>query len=207
MEENLCSKVTWDPTLVFQCEDTSGEEYSTISDLLSQGRLTNDIGDARGQLLNCLRFAIELGAGIILPWVGGAPDAEALRRGTGRLAPFFDEPSFRANIATACPQLILYDTMEAVKRRGKVVPLPELSFNDVQRGKSQFKMRLDSDGTDKPKTVMKKAYSAMHHNGLKILRNGLEKIPRKYKITRRATRVKTMDWRKLMTRILRKFEC
>ncbi|KAI9745649.1 MAG: hypothetical protein M1818_001183 [Claussenomyces sp. TS43310] len=124
----LCRSKSWRNDVVFKCEGFEGEAE-----------------DVRTQLLTCLRFAIESGAGIIVP--------EAMSNDTG-VEYLFDQNRSLRSLGEACPELPLHaslDTLNTTSPHGimlvnpqswlgvfKHSPITGTVLADPQDWKSQF---------------------------------------------------------------------
>ncbi|KAL2123752.1 hypothetical protein VTJ04DRAFT_117 [Mycothermus thermophilus] len=91
---------TWSPHLIFLCDNNSG-----------------GIGNIRNYILTCLRYAIDAGAGgLVLPRIStrSEKDLSNIHLDQRGFDYFFDEAHFRRSLHEACPQITVYDTLEAV---------------------------------------------------------------------------------------------
>lgn len=88
--------------------------------------------------MTCLRFAMEAGAGLIVPLI--------VQRSTSNLADMwagapidlnymFDHSVFAANIKSACPQMKVYETLTDIKKDGEVDVIGLLNMeSDLKHG-------------------------------------------------------------------------
>lgn len=96
----VCNEATWQPGLVFICDINTG-----------------GIGNIRGYILTCMRYAIAAGApGLVLPRIRerSSHNISELVGTLNNFTYFFDAAHFRNGLRTACPQITLYDTDEAI---------------------------------------------------------------------------------------------
>lgn len=98
----VCSETTrWTPGLVFICDNNSG-----------------GIGNIRNFILTCLRYAIEAGAtGLTMPTIQTRSEERLSELFKGKKLPFsyfFDEAHFRLSLGEACPQIIIFDTVDDI---------------------------------------------------------------------------------------------
>lgn len=96
----VCKETTWTPGVVFICDDNSG-----------------GIGNIRNYILTCVRYGIEAGAtGLVLPRIR-ARSANDLSNLFAEHQPFdfyFDKDHFIYGLQTACPQMTVYDSADAI---------------------------------------------------------------------------------------------
>ncbi|KAH8905527.1 hypothetical protein BR93DRAFT_804020 [Coniochaeta sp. PMI_546] len=98
----LCKRKTWTPGLFLSCDSPAG-----------------GVSIVKNAHLNCIRFAIEMGAELILPGIirrndkniaDVYPNAKAPIRGN-EMDYFFDVDHLNASLSTYCPQLRVYRSL------------------------------------------------------------------------------------------------
>ncbi|EFX05648.1 hypothetical protein CMQ_3717 [Grosmannia clavigera kw1407] len=104
--ETLCNNKTWTPGIVLTCEAVPG-----------------GLADVKNGILSCIRTAIEMGssAGVVLPGIVRrshvdmsviVPGDVGPRRGVS-LGHFFDLGHLNSSLATYCPQMAVYESMNS----------------------------------------------------------------------------------------------
>ncbi|KAK4206692.1 hypothetical protein QBC37DRAFT_444918 [Rhypophila decipiens] len=101
----VCKETTWNPGVVFICDDNSG-----------------GIGNIRNYLLTCVRYAIEAGAtGLVLPRIRGrsSNDLADLFVEHQPFEYYFDKKHFTSSLQTACPEIAIYKSVNDIPNAGK----------------------------------------------------------------------------------------
>ena len=123
--QRVCQETRWTPGLTFVCDNNSG-----------------GIGNIRNFILTCVRYAIDAGATqLILPRIqqrSAADLANIFTTGFQEFDYFFDEKHFRNSLATYCPQIIVYKTIDDIPHADVRTKVPD--FNPKDLG--------DNDGCD-----------------------------------------------------------
>lgn len=91
----VCSETEWTDGLTFICDNNSG-----------------GIGNIRGYILTCVRYAIEAGAtGLVMPQIRtrSENDLADIMHEYRDLDYFFDSDHFRTSLTTHCPRMTIYD--------------------------------------------------------------------------------------------------
>ncbi|KAI9732720.1 MAG: hypothetical protein M1818_007454 [Claussenomyces sp. TS43310] len=114
-----CSKTHWKDDLVFACLDSK-----------------KDIDHVRGELLSCIRLAIEVGASLVLPMEAGhLPKAmrEKVENQHGRLNRIFDREALVSNLQSACPQMSIHTSVKEILATGKEVQeVPDVMLDQME---------------------------------------------------------------------------
>ncbi|CZT47256.1 uncharacterized protein RSE6_07797 [Rhynchosporium secalis] len=127
----ICSATEWNASLVFTCDDNRG-----------------GIGHVRNSILNCVRFAIGAGGGLVLPNIklrdvnvmsaGDAEDEEGDDRfekrhglGSEEMNYMFDRNHFVDSLMKSCPELVLVRHMESTSSHRRRSLLPESLFENI----------------------------------------------------------------------------
>jgi hypothetical protein len=144
----LCEKTEWDPQLVFDCEHIQGgigeslflklriqDQLKLLSfsksrfghmslgcSLWIMDRANLLLGNTKLQILNCIRYAIDAGASIIMPTINtrAQSDLSNLEAGNQQLNYTFNTPVFLHRIAASCPQMTIHPNIETLKTQGSV---------------------------------------------------------------------------------------
>ncbi|KAJ9129706.1 GDP-fucose protein O-fucosyltransferase [Coniochaeta hoffmannii] len=96
----VCNETEWEDGLVFVCDNNSG-----------------GIGNIRGYILTCLRYAIEAGAtGLVMPQIRTRSDKNLadIMQEYRDFDYFFDADHFRTGLTTNCPRITIYDNTWAI---------------------------------------------------------------------------------------------
>ncbi|KAH8912938.1 hypothetical protein BR93DRAFT_964072 [Coniochaeta sp. PMI_546] len=101
---NLCSSknIKWKPSIVFECPALEG-----------------GYGNVRNAALTCLRLAIEAGGSLVMPKISHRNPKDIGDFRTKNMMPFsylFDTAHFKSTLATYCPQLVIHDSLEDLKK-------------------------------------------------------------------------------------------
>lgn len=101
----MCDSQKWDQRVVFRCHGIIG-----------------GIGNIRQELLHCIRYAIDAGAGLLLPSINlrSVKDLSNLEDGTISMDYLFDQDRFLFRMETACPQMTIYKDLEELETFGPV---------------------------------------------------------------------------------------
>ncbi|KAK0108553.1 hypothetical protein ONS95_003351 [Cadophora gregata] len=124
----ICASTEWNSSLIFTCDDNRG-----------------GVGHVRNSILNCVRFAIGAGAGLVLPNIplrdveeitaGNSDDGDNIERrhGPGRqgMDYMFDKNHFVDSLRKSCPELVLVRHMEPTTSNRRRSLLPERLFNNI----------------------------------------------------------------------------
>ncbi|KAB5559516.1 hypothetical protein GE09DRAFT_59433 [Coniochaeta sp. 2T2.1] len=136
----VCSETTWIDGLVFICDENSG-----------------GIGNIRGYILTCIRYAIEAGAtGLVMPQIRTRSDknlAEIMQHYRG-FDYFFDEGHFRTSLTASCPRMAIYNNTWSIPnfkephQPEKITPKDEFGLRggcdkrDLNRHSDLFRTRF-----------------------------------------------------------------
>ncbi|KAJ0158756.1 hypothetical protein CTA2_10961 [Colletotrichum tanaceti] len=115
--ESLCAGKQWTPGLIMSCDAGPG-----------------GIGDVRNAHLHCLRFAIEAGAALILPEIipRSEDDIKSINGRPGvPLDYYFDMDHLRNALATHCPQMKVYESMDDLYNVPEAVSALQFSIGDT----------------------------------------------------------------------------
>ncbi|KAH8759941.1 hypothetical protein F5883DRAFT_426123 [Diaporthe sp. PMI_573] len=97
----VCNRTAWNKSLVFTCNESYG-----------------GVGNIRNSILHCVRFAIQVGASLVLPRIVLRSPTDIGTIETGQTAEFtymFDQPHFLESMDVYCPQLRIHNTAEDVR--------------------------------------------------------------------------------------------
>lgn len=121
--QSVCATTQWTPGLVFTCDESGG-----------------GVGNLRNSILNCVRYAIEAGAALTIPRIvlRDAHDISKIWNAEKTdLDYIFDRQHFVTSLATACPQLRLFDTVKSVPKHDQahepLALLPESIVEEVPK--------------------------------------------------------------------------
>jgi hypothetical protein len=98
-----------------------------------------EVGNVRNELLACLRFAIEAGAGIIVPGITLRSTTDLLSISTQDIAPLsymFDTELFTTRLRAACPQMEIWPSVDDLP-----YPVRNLPMKDPESLNSQTTMK------------------------------------------------------------------
>lgn len=119
---DLCSKTDWNSNLIFTCDNNHG-----------------GVGHVRNSVLNCVRYAMQAGASLVMPNIALRDIEEhnhevadghshsrshiSRRHGPGRkgLEFMFDKQHFKSSLKLSCPQMKIIDSLDptvGANRRG-----------------------------------------------------------------------------------------
>ncbi|CAG8983622.1 hypothetical protein HYALB_00004644 [Hymenoscyphus albidus] len=106
----VCGRTEWNSSVIFTCDNNHG-----------------GVGHVRNSILNCVRFAISAGAGLVLPnialrdmeddtviiWDEPVQEPMRKRHGPGRrgMEHMFDVPHFLESLHLSCPKMPLFEDM------------------------------------------------------------------------------------------------
>ncbi|KAH7410646.1 hypothetical protein BKA64DRAFT_638309 [Cadophora sp. MPI-SDFR-AT-0126] len=101
----MCDEQKWDDSVVFECQNLIG-----------------GIGNLRQEILHCIRYAIDAGAGLVLPVIHlrESSDLSNLESGTTSMDYLFDKQRFLSRMERACPQMRVYQDVEELNAMGIV---------------------------------------------------------------------------------------
>ena len=90
------------------------------------------LGNLKQILLSCIRYAMDAGAGLIIPTISRRSDGDlsSLRNGTVDMDHIFDQERFVSRMKLACPQMKLYKNVEELERLGQVTETKVLRLWD-----------------------------------------------------------------------------
>ncbi|KAF5872114.1 putative alternative oxidase protein [Botrytis fragariae] len=116
----LCEKTEWNPDkVIFTCDNSIG-----------------GVGDIRNSILNCVRYAISAGAGLVIPRIilQNPDDISQIRTGERvSMAYMFDYFHFVDSLKYSCPQMVIYGYIDDVSNsnegRGPITLLPESLYS------------------------------------------------------------------------------
>ncbi|TVY82011.1 hypothetical protein LSUE1_G005528 [Lachnellula suecica] len=110
----VCRDTDWNRDLVFTCERSGG-----------------GIANLRNSILNCVRYTIQAGAGLVIPRIvlrSPVDIAGTWNRETAELDHVFDRTHFLQSLEKSCPQLQIFTNIEEIPdydpayRAGKLLP-------------------------------------------------------------------------------------
>ncbi len=99
--KSICSETQWNQSIVFKCDESVG-----------------GIGNVRNSILNCVRYAISAGAGLVLPSIvlRDSSDISQIRTGVKTDMSFmFDTLHFVDSLRLSCPSLKVFASMLNIK--------------------------------------------------------------------------------------------
>ncbi|KAH8675358.1 hypothetical protein BX600DRAFT_431944 [Xylariales sp. PMI_506] len=99
--QELCANRTWTEGLIFACDPATG-----------------GVGKVRNAHLNCIRFAMEAGAEVVIPEIIRRSDKGKSRGAT--VDYFFDKQHLNWTLSTFCPQMKIYWSIDDLYN----VPMP-----------------------------------------------------------------------------------
>lgn len=106
--KSICDEAQWNQSIVFRCDASVG-----------------GIGNVRNSILNCVRYAISAGAGLVVPTivVRDTDNISLIRTGVNTEMSFmFDTQHFRDSLRLSCPSLRVYSTVAEVQNYGLAPP-------------------------------------------------------------------------------------
>ncbi|CCD34376.1 hypothetical protein BofuT4_P103360.1 [Botrytis cinerea T4] len=121
---NLCEKTEWNSDkVIFTCDNSIG-----------------GVGHIRNSILNCVRYAISAGAGLVIPRIilRNPKDISQIRTGERvSMAYMFDYFHFVDSLRYSCPQMNIYGYIDDVPNsnegRGSITLLPKfILFSDSE---------------------------------------------------------------------------
>lgn len=134
----LCASKEWSDDILITCDHIAG-----------------GIGNVRNHILNCIRYAIEFGGGLVVPEITVRNPDDIFNIYTPKRAPFsylLDQQHFRNSLSLACPQMSLYDTVEDFPRHQSLQKKFSLVPRSLQR-------RLPVTGWEMPEEWHSKFHS------------------------------------------------
>ena len=114
---SICSDTQWNASIVFACDNSVG-----------------GIGNIRNSILNCVRYAISAGGGLVVPKiiVRDSGDISKIRTSERTTMDYmFDSQHFTNSLQISCPGLILYRTIEDIPNFGETKNLIPLLPEDI----------------------------------------------------------------------------
>lgn len=126
----LCSETRWTPGLWLHCHSTCGSDHTSVC-----GGLNN----ARNRIQTCLRYAIDAGAGLIVPSVTTRSESHLKDTDGGTICAsmFWDMRHLKSELEKYCPQL---DLLFCDDRAGinTVLQAPHRDYADAPHHKGTF---------------------------------------------------------------------
>ncbi|RDW69780.1 hypothetical protein BP6252_08800 [Coleophoma cylindrospora] len=99
--KSICSATEWNTSVVFTCDNSVG-----------------GVGNIRNSILNCVRYAISAGGGLVLPKIIVRSNEDIAKIRTGErtnMDYMFDTTHFVKSLRLSCPQLRLFKTVNDVR--------------------------------------------------------------------------------------------
>lgn len=129
----LCAAQEWDSSVVFTCRGIIGGIGTRISPLELLHTYSWQSGNIRQELLHCIRYTIDAGAGLILPTINVRSENELsnLENGTAPMDYLFDQTRFLSRVEKACPQMVIYKDLDHLKSVGNVTETKLLDVNKL----------------------------------------------------------------------------
>lgn len=101
--QEVCANATFDSKITFVCDDSAG-----------------DVAEVRNSILTCVRFAMKVGADLVLPRITMREDYAGEKEGQGTSLDYmFDMEYFVNSLEHFCPDMTLYATAEEVSKSEK----------------------------------------------------------------------------------------
>jgi hypothetical protein len=98
--KSVCGDTRWNESLVFTCDESVG-----------------GIGNIRNSILNCVRYAISAGAGLVVPSIvlRNSSDISYIRTGVKTDMSFmFDTQHFIESLRLSCPSMPIYNSIPSI---------------------------------------------------------------------------------------------
>ena len=134
--KDLCSKTKWTEGLWLHCHSYCGENRTSAC-----GGLNN----ARNRIQTCLRLAIDIGAGVIIPSVTWRNEKHLANTGmyTGCADRFWDMEHLQRSLTKGCPQLKLRfcDDRSGIKH---VIPTRERGYMQASYSYGTFRLFIET---------------------------------------------------------------
>jgi GDP-fucose protein O-fucosyltransferase len=92
----VCEEKTWTPGLVFTCDRSFG-----------------GVGNVRNTILNCVRWAMQAGGGLVIPRIAARDPDDIAKLHTGKTVAMdflFDTTHFTESLRLSCPQMQLFNS-------------------------------------------------------------------------------------------------
>ncbi|CAG8957424.1 hypothetical protein HYFRA_00011405 [Hymenoscyphus fraxineus] len=96
----VCQSTEWNEKLIFTCDKSAG-----------------GVGNLRNSILNCVRYSIHAGAGLVIPRLVKRDSKDIAAMYTADTVEFdriFDRPHFVESLRRSCPQLRVYNTSDDI---------------------------------------------------------------------------------------------
>lgn len=97
---SICGASQWNSSVVFKCDESVG-----------------GVGNIRNSILNCVRYAISAGGGLVVPSIVLRNSADISNIRTGQkteLSYMFDTQHFLDSLRLSCPELRVYSSIEKI---------------------------------------------------------------------------------------------
>ncbi|KAL5330735.1 hypothetical protein ACEPPN_000256 [Leptodophora sp. 'Broadleaf-Isolate-01'] len=118
--KSICDETAWNSSIVFRCDSSVG-----------------GIGNIRNSILNCVRYAISAGAGLVVPTivVRDTDDISLIRTGVNTEMGFmFDTQHFVDSLKLSCPSLRVFSTVAEVQNYGLAPPAISMVPEELVKG-------------------------------------------------------------------------
>ena len=128
--KSICDESVWNQSIIFRCDASVG-----------------GIGNIRNSILNCVRYAISAGAGLVVPTivVRDTNDISLIRTGVNaEMAFMFDTQHFVDSLKLSCPSLRVFSTMTEVQNYEFAPPALSIVPEDL------VKDRIPATGLTEP---------------------------------------------------------
>ncbi|KAI9746383.1 MAG: hypothetical protein M1818_000096 [Claussenomyces sp. TS43310] len=108
----------WDPFLTFDCLGIEG-----------------GIGNVKQIFLSCLRYAMDAGAGLIMPQINtrDEKDLVSLESGKADMSYLFDQDLMLARLQSSCPQMPIYESRSELEKTGKITAVVPIFPRDMNK--------------------------------------------------------------------------
>ncbi|KAL2065577.1 hypothetical protein VTL71DRAFT_3247 [Oculimacula yallundae] len=119
--KSVCDETQWNQSIVFKCDASVG-----------------GIGNIRNSILNCVRYAISAGAGLVIPTIvmRDEDNISIIRTGVNTEMSFmFDTQHFVESLKLSCPSLRLYPSVTDVENYELAPPAIKLMPEELVEGK------------------------------------------------------------------------
>lgn len=117
----MCDDQEWDSSLVFSCNGAIGG-IGTTHPYRDNILYSSEAGNIKQQILLCIRYAIDAGAGLMLPTISlrSEDNLSELESGTASLDYLFDQDRFLFRLHNACPRMTVYKDLDELRAVGPV---------------------------------------------------------------------------------------
>ncbi|KAK0111206.1 hypothetical protein ONS95_001581 [Cadophora gregata] len=115
--KSICEEAQWNQSIVFRCDASVG-----------------GIGNIRNSILNCVRYAISAGAGLVIPTIvmRDSADISLIRTGVNTEMRFMFEPQhFVDSLRLSCPSLRVFSTVAEVQNYDLAPPALSIIPEDL----------------------------------------------------------------------------